>query len=201
MPTGYTAAIEDGCTFEEYVMGCARAFGACVIMRDSPEKDIPEEFKPSDYCKKRVESMMAALQRLEAMSGKDAKAEEIKGRKSEIRDEQDRKKSAKLIRGRYETMRVLSESWTPPEGGKHDGLKGFLLSQIDLCLPDFDYRVRRGREKTEERTGAEWRTMKIREARGSLENAKTAYAEECETAKGRTAWVKALRKSLADKTC
>ena len=38
MPTGYTAIIEDdpNCTFEQYLMRCARAFGATVTMRDDP---------------------------------------------------------------------------------------------------------------------------------------------------------------------
>ncbi|KKK60691.1 hypothetical protein LCGC14_3021870, partial [marine sediment metagenome] len=30
MPTGYTACIKDGISFEKFVMQCARAMGACV---------------------------------------------------------------------------------------------------------------------------------------------------------------------------
>ena len=36
MPTGYTDKIKDGITFKEYAMGCARAFGALITMRDNP---------------------------------------------------------------------------------------------------------------------------------------------------------------------
>ena len=50
MPTGYTAKIADGQTFEEFILSCARAFGALVEMRDEPaDAPIPEEFKPSAY--------------------------------------------------------------------------------------------------------------------------------------------------------
>ena len=34
MPTGYTYKIGEGASFKEFVMACARAFGACVEMRD-----------------------------------------------------------------------------------------------------------------------------------------------------------------------
>ena len=50
MPTGYTDLINNGCTFNEFVMGCARAFGATIDMRDEPlGAEIPEKFELSDY--------------------------------------------------------------------------------------------------------------------------------------------------------
>jgi hypothetical protein len=36
MPTGYTAAIKDGISFEKFVWDCARGMGALVMMRDEP---------------------------------------------------------------------------------------------------------------------------------------------------------------------
>jgi hypothetical protein len=47
MPTGYTAPIADGMTFEQFALGCARAFGALVTMRDEPsDAPIPERLEP-----------------------------------------------------------------------------------------------------------------------------------------------------------
>ena len=56
MPTGYTATLmEKGQTFQEFIMGCARAFGALIEMRDSPnDAPIPDKFEPSDYHAKRL---------------------------------------------------------------------------------------------------------------------------------------------------
>jgi len=54
MPTGYTAAVQDGTikTLSEYAMSCARAFGATITMRDEPsDAVIPDEFTPSPYHK------------------------------------------------------------------------------------------------------------------------------------------------------
>ena len=55
MPTGYTSKIADGIGFKDFALSCARAFGACIEMRDDPsDKPIPNEFKPNDYHKKRM---------------------------------------------------------------------------------------------------------------------------------------------------
>ena len=49
MPTGYTAPIKDGISFNDFMWGCARAFGALIMMRDDPPgTPIPERFEP--YC-------------------------------------------------------------------------------------------------------------------------------------------------------
>ena len=50
MPTGYTVALYEGkdVTFEDFVMGCSRAFGALISLRDEPNAPIPEEFKVSE---------------------------------------------------------------------------------------------------------------------------------------------------------
>ena len=45
MPTGYTAGILEGETFEQYALQCAKAFGALVMMRDEPsDAPIPDQF-------------------------------------------------------------------------------------------------------------------------------------------------------------
>lgn len=41
MPTGYTDAIKDGISFNQFILSCARAFGALITMRDEPSS-VPE---------------------------------------------------------------------------------------------------------------------------------------------------------------
>ena len=58
MTTGYTDAVGKGeiTEFKDYALLCARAFGACVSMRDEPlDAEIPEEFKPNDYHEKSLQ--------------------------------------------------------------------------------------------------------------------------------------------------
>lgn len=50
MPTGYTAAVEDGTIteFDDFAWQCARAFGALIMMRDDPmSAPIPQKFEPT----------------------------------------------------------------------------------------------------------------------------------------------------------
>lgn len=74
MPTGYTADIKDGIDFKTYAMNCARAFGACVMLRDEPGggERIPDAFEPSDlfvrYHLKAVEKARVELAALDAMT-------------------------------------------------------------------------------------------------------------------------------------
>ena len=52
MPTGYTHPVQEGKITElrDFALNCARAFGACVTMRDDPsDTPIPGKFEPSDY--------------------------------------------------------------------------------------------------------------------------------------------------------
>jgi hypothetical protein len=57
MPTGYTADIKNGISFKTFAMNCARAFGACVTLRDEPGggDKIPEAFEASTYHAQQVE--------------------------------------------------------------------------------------------------------------------------------------------------
>ena len=58
MPTGYTADIKDGISFQTYALNCARAFGACVMLRD----------EPGDYHLKAMEKARNALAKLESLT-------------------------------------------------------------------------------------------------------------------------------------
>ena len=74
MPTGYTAAIADGVTFEQFALNCARAFGALIDMRDEPsDAPIPERFEPSNYHEKKIAEINDELVRLKEMSQDEAK--------------------------------------------------------------------------------------------------------------------------------
>ena len=73
MPTGYTAKIANGISFQEFAMDCARGMGACIDLRDEPEggDKIPDAFPPSDYHLKAERAAQAELDGLIAMSAED----------------------------------------------------------------------------------------------------------------------------------
>jgi hypothetical protein len=69
MPTGYTEGVSKGeiTDFKVYALRCARAFGACVMLRDEPVTDEIPEFEPSDYHQKRLKEAQTQLAEFNAM--------------------------------------------------------------------------------------------------------------------------------------
>src|SRR5271168_1391855 len=62
MPTGYTEAIKDGISFQEFAMRCVRAMGVCITLRDEPSgAPIPERFEPSPSYKDALKSATEGL--------------------------------------------------------------------------------------------------------------------------------------------
>lgn len=196
MVTGYTAAIEEGCTFKEYAMGCARAFDACITMRDDrSDAKIPEKFNPSDYYLKQVSKCEADLARLKSLPEDEAKAEESREREGETARREAYRVECERKAQRYERIREDVVAWTPPEGDEHDDFKAFMLSQIDLCLPNMRMRDGFWTELVEV-SGSEWRARQVTAVEENIAYAREQYAKECNTAAGRTKWVTDLRVAL-----
>src|SRR5258707_9646522 len=140
MPTGYTARLmEKGQTFPAFVMTCARAFGACIDMReDDMSTPIPEKFKPSLYHTEALEEAKNKLCQLESMDaaeafefGKLRKLEAINSSKEWLAKQQ-------LENERLLDMKFRVETWTAPTS-EHEGVKLFMLEQITASLNRTDY--------------------------------------------------------------
>lgn len=138
MPTGYTYPVRDkeDLSFEEFVWGCAKAFGALMHMRDDDygaEIKLPKE---SDYHKNALKEAQANLERLQKMTLAEAKVERDR-EYAETRQRAQESLAEKLAaRKRYERMIKLVKDWNPPTS-EHNGLKEFMLSQLNQSL-DFD---------------------------------------------------------------
>lgn len=199
MPTGYTACIEDGCTFKEYALRCAKAFGACVTMRDDPgDKPIPEKFEPSSWNAKELAKAQARLKELDGMTLKQAAKmaenayEEAEGhRLASLKRE-------RLKLARYQDMRKKVLAYVPPSPD-HEEYRKFMLDQIDLCIkpnswggPMVDYY-----EKPTERLSAEaWLAAQKTKARRDIAYHTEEHRKETERVEGRNRWIKQLRESL-----
>ena len=65
MPTEYTHYIKDGISFKEFALKCARAFGACITMKEDPmDVEIPK-FKPDTYYHKRLKATLKKWKELD----------------------------------------------------------------------------------------------------------------------------------------
>lgn len=205
MATGYTADVGSGkvTEFRDFAMACARAFGACITMRDDPiDAEIPDEFTPDDYYARSVNDAKAALVKAQAMTLAEAVEDLAKHNASQANDRQRLRKESVATRQRYEAMLAKVIDWTPPTH-EHERMKGFMVEQLqesinfdchddggfpERCYPSF------------EGTASEWLERKVHVAAEELVRAKKRYAEEVERCRSRSEWVNDLRRSLGTKT-
>ena len=194
MPTGYTAAIKDGITFEQYAMSCARAFGALMSMRDDPfDAPIPEAFEPSRHCADRISAATAELARLRALPYEQCIDERDAAFQREQESHERRRAERIELRAKYEAMLAQAVAWQAPTP-EHVKYKEFMESQISSSL---DWDCNDGYDKPPVRKSLDgWLATSIAAAERDVSYYTAQSAKEIEGAAGRTAWVKALRESL-----
>jgi len=197
MPTGYTSALYDGKkqTFVEFVMQCARSFGACIDMRDdSWDKPIPEEFTSDDsYHTERLEVARKKLATAQNMTFAEAE--------TAVQEEYDRAMVAyyatiakeKVIGARYTAMLNQVNEWTPPTDD-HNNLKKFMIEQLTESIRhDCGYQP----EKPHKLRPQEWLNQQLTNCRHDVAYHLECLNKEKERLESNNKWVRDLRKSLA----
>ena len=195
MPTGYTAKIKDGISFEQFALSCARAFGACVTLRDNPmDEGIPERFWASKYHAEAIEKCRHELAALALMSDSDCESAAQLSYDAKVKDQTEYINGKIVQRATYEAMLAQVENWTPPTPD-HVGLRDFMLQQIRETIR-FDCSGDYNKPAIVLETGQEWADKRLWELTRDLEYHKTEYAKEVARAREATEWVRALRGSL-----
>lgn len=196
MPTGYTDKIKDGISFKQYALGCARAFGALIAMRDEPaDAEVPRVVEPSDYHTKRMVEIENELILLDSMSIEELDASAIKDY-----DDQCKRVSEVIIdksdlKTKYEAMLTEAKAYKSPSPD-HDEYKKFMMSQIESSI-QFDCDVS---YYTDQKlillNGVQWKTKQVKRLKGDLAYHDKENLKEIARAKGRTEWVQKMFKSL-----
>lgn len=194
MPTGYTAAVKDGISFEQFTWNCARAFGALILMRDEPAgAEVPAAFEPSDYYAKTLHEETARIAVLNAMTEVEADAAAAADH-AQAQDRFDAQVAeAQDLRNKYAAMLAKVVLWHPPTP-EHEGLKTFMADQLRSSI-DFDC-------STEYLTapllldGSTWRAEAIAQAERMSTRYAEMHAEEIARTEQRNAWIRALRESV-----
>lgn len=193
MPTGYTHKIKDGQSFEDYAMGCARAFGALITMRDEPtDAEIPT-FKSSSYHKSTLDKCIAELKMYSGMSISDAEGKALEEYTKAVEAYEKTLEERAGLSVMYADMLKKVEKWEPPTSA-HSELKEFMADQIKKSR-DSDCSVSYLRAP-KLLSGEEWLTSNIEMSQKSLEYHKKGLKEEESRVDGRNEWVTDLRKSL-----
>lgn len=196
MPTGYTADIKDGISFETYALNCARAFGACVTLRDEPGggERIPDSFEPSDYHAKAAEAARAELAVLDAMTPEECARAASKDYDDTETSRVMRLKHNEDRRSAYEAMLAQVNAWTPPTPD-HVEYHKFMREQIEQSI-DADCNSSYDRTPTKRVTGEQWAATRREELVRNIEYHGQEHAQEVRRAEQRTAWIQALKGSL-----
>ena len=199
MPTGYTAKIADGISFEQFIMDCTRAFGACVTMRDDPsDTPIPEKFEVSDYHVKAAAEAEKHIAWLKSLSLKQREAEAEKQYQEALSRKKEGIKKTAALRDKYEAMLRRVDAWEPPSAD-HQGLKEFMREQITKSI-EWDCGDFYEREKVERLTAEKWCDTEMESETRSLAYHTEEYRKEKERVEGRNKWIRELRESLGQVT-
>jgi len=196
MPTGYTLDLYDGknITFKEFVMKCARAFGALISMKDeSLNAPIPEHLEPSDYHLKEIEKAKKRLEEVNRWDEDRAEQEADRVYEKALKKRKEFIKKNSAIRKRYEDMLAKVLKWEPPSSD-HENLKQFMIQQLkdsikfDCYTPEMPRRL----------SGEEYKQQEINNALSNIEYHSKEYAEEVDRVQRNNKWLQLLRDSLQD---
>jgi len=196
MPVGYTDKIKDGITFEEFVLYCARAFGACITMRDDPaDKPIPVKFEPSRYHRDAIAQAKKRLVKLNKTTIEEAEQFALAEYNREKKRVADAIVKNRKLMAQYQDMLRQVEAWIPPTS-EHIELKEFMIKQITSSI-NFDSREDYyTRNPVVLQTGEQWLQTHKGIAQKDIVYHTKEHEKEIEAADGRTEWVTALRNSL-----
>lgn len=197
MPTGYTAKIKDGIEFKEFALDCARAFGACIELRDEGGGGelIPDEFQPSSYSKEAADRAREQLKSIIAMTDEEKENAAICAYE-EAEDARIKALSEKAeLRVKYEEMLDSVLKWKIPTV-EHRGLRDFMIEQIKTSI-DFDCGGDYYKTPTQKIGADEWFSGEVDRLEESIRRHEENYVEEVERAKARSEWVMALKESLS----
>ncbi|MBU5262067.1 hypothetical protein [Bacillus atrophaeus] len=196
MPTGYTSDIYEGkeVSMSDYLIKCARAFGAAITMRDEPlDKSIPV-FEPNPYYKENLDKERIKYDHFLKMTDDEIRHEidvmydeQLESCKRLAKESQDRLK-------RYESILKELNVWDPPTVD-HIELKNFAISQIGSSIKTdciySDY-CRYPQKPTVE----EWKSRKLKDFETNIEYYSAKWNEEVLHTKNRNKWVNDLKMSL-----
>lgn len=197
MPTGYTADIARGITFKQYALGCARAFGALIEMRDEPaDAPIPEKFKPSQY---HVDAIKEAKERLKWLRKLKPKQAAMEAEKEFIATQKHLRKGAAektALKAKYEAMLKEVDAYKSPSKD-HDNFKKFMREQIEESMKfDCSDYYERELEKLQCPSGGGWLAVELAKCERDIAYHAEENEKEEQRTNSRNEWIAKLRKSL-----
>lgn len=134
MPTGYTNKIYVGeeVSMKEFMMECAKAFGANIALRDQdPQKGIPVYHPQTKLYEDRIALSKQGIEELESNVNRKQIEQMLNERYDRaLQDAVEEKARKTELEKRYNTMIAQVKSWEPPTE-EHVNLKQFAIEQLE----------------------------------------------------------------------
>jgi hypothetical protein len=199
MATGYTSIVVDKpeTTFREFALICARAFGALFHLRDEP-LDTPWAVPatPDDYHLRSMEDLAAKRKQCEEFTDDEVL------RQIELvfwhRQKSNAESRARVIAEKRALQAMLKKvkKWTPPTG-EHDGLKKFMIEQLEVSMPTtLRYYPKVTKKFKHELSAKAWRKHELARIDSDMEYHRKSWEETIERTAERSAWASALIDAL-----
>jgi hypothetical protein len=196
MATGYTYNVVEGKTteFKDFLLQCARAFGACIMQRDDDITEHPKLSFVDDYHLNCWKQAKENLERAESES-----LERFTERKKiSIKKKHDYlveyEKEKQIQKDRLEKMLESVRAWTPPTAD-HENLKSFMIDQLKETMR-YDGNVNPVPEIDYDQDYAQLREEHIQYLKRDVEYHYNKYIEEVETVTKRNEWIAKLYESV-----
>ena len=198
MPSGFTAKIEEGISFKEYALSCARNFGALIMMRDEPmDAPIPDKFKKDSYYQKSLEKAQNQLKKYQSFTLNDWRGEFEAYQVKTVERYLEQIEKNKNLRQKYENMLAKVREYEAPSPD-HVNYKKFMETQI-LESIEFDCMGDYYERELKELGRTHWREYKDQMLGGAERNI-SCYQEQIdkdeERGEDRNEWIRLLKESL-----
>lgn len=175
-------------------MECARAFGALVTLRDSPEQEIPEELPRETYHEKAYAESAAEFTRLSNLTpeeraslGISLKADAVANAEKNLAEERtDLEKISMVLE--------QAKAWDAPPN--HTKLKEFMIEQLTTSMPNVAY-YEDLLTQCQNTTPDQFFEKHVGEAEWSVNYHANGQKEDDLRRDDRNTWIRELRESLA----
>ena len=197
MATGYTADVASGkiTDFTEYALQCARAFGACIMLRDEPLSSEIPEFDPSDYHAEKLVSSQKALADFLGMDASQRQAMHAAEHAKNVAEADKWIAEKKVTLSRYNAMLEKAMAFKPPSA-EHCQYAKFLVDQLTSSI-ESDCGGSYYTELKQEVPFVLWEAAKISSLERAVEYHREQHQQEVERTSQRNRWIRQLKEALS----
>lgn len=194
MPTASTAGVEDGTIteFRDFALLCARAMGACIILRDEPFDVVPTPENVTDSSTYHERSLFHSEERLRWLESLDEGAvEEEAAAWNEAEQHRVQRMNERWKRERLAHASMLEKvrAWNPPTDD-HLPFKRFMVEQLEMSMRGL------GPISHEHVPPGDWIVRMITEAQNSIDYHRKGIEDQSKRNATRSRWVRDLLESL-----